>query len=420
MTTGVKIDLSRFPVFSVEPTDPDFFHDPYRAYARMHQIGGPFVWDQYGYLCFAGYEAVNSILRDRRFGREIAHVMSREEARLGEIPGHLKAFHDFEANSMLEREPPVHTRLRRLVNRAFVSRRIEALAPAIETLCLELINDFPDDAAFDLLPSYCEIIPVYVIADLLGVPRSMSPQLLDWSHKMVAMYQFNRSREIEDTAVTATAQFAEYITAIAMERREDPRDDLLTALVEAQSGGDHLSMDELVTTAILLLNAGHEATVHAIGNGVKALLENPGGTDLVLSGEKARAAAIEELLRIDPPLHLFTRYVLEDMEFQGTRLQRGQTVGLLLGAANHDPVRYARPRELDVKRGGAGHVSFGAGIHFCLGAPLARLEMDIALRVLFEREPDLCLVGKPAYADRFHFHGLEKLMVAATCAGSPG
>ena len=267
-------DLTAFPRFSALPDDPAFFNNPYPAYAAMHEIDGPFVWEEYGFPCFASHEAVNTILRDRRFGREITHIMSRDEAGLPPVPEHVKSFYAFEANSMLEREPPVHTRLRKLVSRAFVSRNIDQLAPSIRTLCRELADKFPQGEAFDLLPAYCEKIPVIVIADLLGVPRDMADQLLDWSHKMVAMYQFNRSRAVEDEAVQATSEFSDYIRGLAKARKISPTDDLLTALTIARSDGDALSMDELVTTAVLLLNAGHEATVHAIGNAVKAILEN--------------------------------------------------------------------------------------------------------------------------------------------------
>jgi len=399
------------PRLSINPSDPAFFQNPYRAYRDMHASGGIFHWEEYDHICFAGYKDVNALLRDRRFGREITHVMSREEAGLPEIPPHLETFYAFEANSMLEREPPVHTRLRKLVNRAFVSRQIELLTPEIETLCNELIEQFPTGEPFDLLPAYCEKIPVIVIADLLGVPREMADQLLDWSHKMVAMYQFNRSREIEDAAVSATREFAAYIKSLAEERRKQPKEDLLTALVQSESAGDTLSMEELVTTAILLLNAGHEATVHGIGNSVKALVETQSDTASIFRDKASTTIAVDELLRIDPPLHMFTRFVLEDLEYAGRSLKKGQSVGLLLGAANHDPAKYPKPSLLDFNRGGEGHTSFGAGIHFCLGAPLARLEMGIALPILFAKCPHIKLVGQPEYSDRYHFHGLEELKV---------
>lgn len=403
--------MSGLPAFSVRPDDPEFFQDPYPVYARMREAGPAFRWEQYGLAMFPRYAEVNAILRDRRFGREITHIMSREDAGLPPIPDHVKAFFDFEANSLLEREPPAHTRLRGLVNRAFVSRHVERLRPRIAQLAHELINEFEGARQTDLLPAFAERIPVIAIAELLGVPASMWRQLLDWSHAMVAMYQFKRTRETEDAAVTATLEFSTFMRSYADERRGDPRDDLLTRLLEAEEAGEKLTSDELVTTAILLLNAGHEATVHGIGNGVKALLENAAYEPARFADPQGGIDAADELLRFDPPLHLFTRFVLEDCEVSGVPLKRGQSVGLLLGSANRDESRYGEAGRLDFARGGAGHVGFGAGIHFCVGAPLARIEMAEAIRVLFERLPGLRLAQKPAYADRYHFHGLAGLDV---------
>ena len=412
------------PRYSARPDDPAFFQHPYPAYDEMRALGPAFVWEEYGLACFARYDSVNTLLRDRRLGREATHVMSREEAGLKPIPEHLEAFYDFESHSMLEREPPAHTRLRRLVNRAFVSRHIERLRPRITALANELIDDFENRGEVDLLPAFAEKIPVIIIAELLGVPSDMPDQLLDWSHKMVAMYQFNRSRQTEDEAVRATLEFSDFIRGYVERRRSEPGDDLITKLIEAEEKGDHLSTQELVTTSILLLNAGHEATVHGIGNAVKALLEpgleselesasGPGvDTAAIFATPESATAAADELLRFDSPLHLFTRFVLEDMEFDGVGLRRGQSIALLLGAANRDPARYPGANRLDFARGGAGHVAFGAGIHFCVGAPLARLEMATALPVLFSRLPRLRLAGKPAYAERYHFHGLAGLPVA--------
>ncbi len=363
------------PRYSVRPDDPAFFNDPYPHYARMRELGPAFVWEEYGFTAFARFAEVNAILRDRRFGREITHIMSREEAGLAPIPAHLEPFYAFESRSLLEREPPAHTRLRSLVNRAFLSRHIERLRPRIRALANELIDGFEAQRQVDLLPAFAEKIPVIVIAELLGVPMEMGDRLLDWSHKMVAMYQFNRTRQIEDEAVRATQEFSAYIRGFADARRGDPRDDLITRLLEAEEAGEKLSPDELVTTAILLLNAGHEATVHGIGNGVKALLEWGGpAKDLFDDPERGNAGA-DELLRFDPPLHVFSRFVLEDLEFAGVPLRKGQSVALLLGAANRDGQRYGNPDRLDFVRGGAGQVGFGAGIHFCIGAPLARIEM---------------------------------------------
>ncbi len=402
----------KLPRFSARPDDPGFFETPYPHYSAMRALGPAFHWEEYGLTAFANYREVNAALRDRRFGREITHVMSREAAGLSPIPEHLETFYAFEANSLLEREPPVHTRLRGLINRAFLSRHIERLRPRIRALANELIDGFETDKDVDLLTAFAEKIPVIVIAELLGVPPSMAGQLLDWSHKMVAMYQFNRTRTIENDAVKATLEFSDFMRSYANARRGDPRDDLITRLIETEEEGERLSADELTATCILLLNAGHEATVHGIGNGVKAILENGGMPPGLFGDPQAGLDGADELLRFDAPLHVFTRFVLEPMEFAGISLAKGQVVQLLLGSANRDPEKYARPDRLDFQRGGTGHVGFGAGIHFCVGAPLARIEIAEALDVLFSRLPGLYLAENPHYADRYHFHGLAALRVA--------
>jgi cytochrome P450 len=313
---------------------------------------------------------------------------------------------------MLEREPPVHTRLRGLVNRAFVSRSIERLRPEIAKLCHRLIDQMPAQDAFDLLQTYAEPIPVHVIAGLLGVDPARASDLLAWSHAMVAMYQFDRSRAVEDQAVAASQAFVAFLSDLIDERRADPRDDLISTLIEAETGGDRLTRDELISTAILLLNAGHEATVHAIGNGVAALLSHGLAPGELFSSAASKSATIEELLRFDTPLHMFTRFALEPVEIAGHRLKVGDRVGLLLAAANRDPARFSKPDVLDVQRTDPGNVSFGGGIHFCIGAPLARLELELALPILFERRPDLRLADQPVFANRYHFRGLERLLLA--------
>jgi cytochrome P450 len=398
----MNIDGTRRSV-SLDPRDPDFFNDPYPTYRRLRDETPVFKWEQYGYWCFARHADVAALLRDRRFGRQILHVMSREELGWPETPPHLKAFYDFERHSLLETEPPVHTRLRGLVNRAFLSRTIERLRPRIAELAHQLIDEFAEKREGDLLESFATPIPIFIIAELLGVPPELGPQLLQWSHDMVAMYQARRDEVVERKAVAATVAFSVFMRAYVRERRSSPGDDLLSQLIAAEMLGKSLSEDELITTAILLLNAGHEATVHAIANGVKALLETE--QDPPEFGE----GHVEELLRFDAPLHLFTRYALEDVDYEGIRLRKGETVGLLLGAANRDPARFAEPDRFSSRRTPNPHVSFGAGIHFCVGAPLARLELNVALPILFERLPGLRLAGKPRYRDSYHFHGLERL-----------
>lgn len=393
------------PRVTIDPADASFVQNTASGYMQMHALGSPFVWDAYSHVCFADFDNVSKLLRDRRFGREMpAHLKP-------DHPAHLKPFYEFEQHSMLELEPPTHTRLRRLVNRAFVSRQIAALEPWLEELTGDLLDSIEAmDAPFDLLPTFAEPIPVLAIARMLGVPQHDADRLLAWSHAMVAMYQFGRSRAVEDEAVRATQEFSFYISDIAKARQVEPRDDLISMLAHAVDAEDgaKLSHEELITTVILLLNAGHEATVHAISNGTKALLENATPAQKTDAGSES---VCEELLRFDAPLHMFTRYALEPCEVEGVAFEIGDTIGLLLGAANCDPKRFSNPYSFDPTRSDAGNVSFGGGIHFCIGAPLARMELKIALPALFARFPGLALADTPRYADRYHFHGLERLML---------
>jgi len=398
-------------LLDLDPRDPAFYNNPYPAYHAIRARSPAFFWKQYGIWCFAAHADVTALFRDKRFGRQILHVATREELGWEESPTHVKPFYDVEAHSLLELEPPDHTRLRTLINRAFVSRQVERLASRIEALAHQLIDGFERAGEIELIEAFATPIPVIVIAELLGVPTEMAPQLLDWSHKMVAMYQFGRSRKVEDQAVEATKAFVAYLKGYIIERRQKPADDLMSHLIAAEADGKKLSEDELITTCILVLNAGHEATVHAIGNGVKAILENGLDPRPLLAEQVKAEPLVEELLRFDAPLHLFTRYVLEDLDWNGITLKKGEQIGLMLGAANRDPKRFPNPDQLDPTRESNPQQSFGGGIHFCVGAPLARLEMRVALKVLFERLPGLRLEGKPVYRDAYHFHGLERLDV---------
>ncbi len=304
---------------------------------------------------------------------------------------------------MLELEPPRHTRLRGLVLRAFTSRRIAGLGPEIAALSHQLIDALPD-GRFDLLPHFAQKLPVIVIARLLGVPDAHADQLLTWSNAMVAMYQAGRTRAAEDAAARAASDFAAFLQAHIDARRSDPRDDLLTHLIAAEEAGETLSTQELISTCILLLNAGHEATVHTLGNGVACLLQH-GVTPTAGTAE----AISEEILRYDPPLHIFTRIAYEEVELFGHTFRRGDVVALLLGSANRDAAIWQNPERFDPTRDRAAHTSFGGGLHFCVGAPLARLELQTALPILFARMPKLRLAARPCYANSYHFHGLAEL-----------
>lgn len=394
--------------FAQDPTDPAFVQDPYPFYDRLRAAGNLAFWEDYALPCAVSHAAVQALLRDRRFGRELPPELARP------VPPHLAPFQAVESHSMLELEPPRHTRLRGQVLRAFTSRRIAALEPEIAALTHELIDRFPDGPV-DLLPAFCQPLPVIVICRLLGVPEEMAPQLLQWSNAMVAMYQARRDRAVEDAAASAAAGFADYLRGYVAQRRRSPGDDLISQLITAETSGDALSEDELIATCILLLNAGHEATVHTMGNGIKLLLE----TGTRIAAENA-AQVTEEILRFDPPLHMFTRYVYEDVTLFGHRFRRGDQVALLLAAANRDPAQWPDPHGFDPARPPLPNASFGAGLHFCIGAPLARLELATALPILFARLPDLRLTRQPRYANLYHFHGLQALEVTSRAMGRQG
>jgi unspecific monooxygenase len=294
------------------------------------------------------------------------------------------------------------------VLRAFTSRRIAALQPEIEALTHQLIDALPD-GPFDLLKHFGQKLPVVIIARLLGVPEAMSDDLLRWSNAMVGMYMAGRTRDTEDRAVAATEAFVAFMRSYVEARRTDPRDDLITHLIAAEEAGEKLTTDELITTCILLLNAGHEATVHTIGNGVKTLLE----TGNTITEDTAETCS-EEIFRFDPALHMFTRWAYEDIEVMGHTFHRGDQVGLLLAAANRDAGVWEDPQKFRPNRPVKPNVTFGAGLHFCVGAPLARLELQTALPILFQRLPKLHLTEAPTYGNVYHFHGLTRLMVAKT------
>jgi cytochrome P450 len=387
---------------SQSPTDLAFVQNPYPFYERARAVGPFFHWQDYKLTCTGNAAAVNAIFRDRRFGRELVELLP--------VPDHLAPFYAVEAHSMLELEPPRHTRLRSLVLRAFTSRRIAALAPEIEALCHQLIDGFPA-GPFDLLQHYGTRVPVIIIARLLGVPEDRSDDLLRWSNAIVGMYMAGRTRATEDRAVAATEAFVAFLRGYIEARRKAPADDLITHLIAAEEAGERLTTDELISTCILLLNAGHEATVHTIGNGVKALLE--AGTPRDALSRDGVEGTVEEILRFDPPLHMFTRWAYEDIDVMGHTFHRGDQVALLLAAANRDPGVWEDADRFDPLRPVKPNASFGAGLHFCVGAPLARLELQIALPVLFQRLPGLRLVEPPDYADVYHFHGLKRLLVAS-------
>lgn len=404
----LKIDAASRRV-SLDGRDPAFYSDPNRVYAALHASCPTFYWEEQKQWFFTGYDHVNGLLRDRRFGRQILHIATREELGMPDPCPHTRHFDAAEAHSLLELEPPEHTRLRTLVNRAFVSRHVEKMKPEIDLLANGLIDAFERDGRTELLSSFADIVPVTMIARMIGIPEEMGPQLLKWSHDYVGMYMFKRSRADEEAADRAAQEFSDYVRGMIAERRSNPRDDLLTHMIHTEHKGQFLTEDELVSTTIVLLNAGHEATVHQIGNSVRIILESGLSTVEMFRDEAATERAVEETLRICAPVHIFQRWCLEPADIDGISFKRGDKVSMILAAANLDPLKFTDPLTFKPERNEAPNLSFGAGIHFCIGAPLARLELNIVLPLLFKRLPSLKLAARPKVKDVYHFHGLERL-----------
>ena len=387
--------------FSQSPLEGPFVQYPYSFYEKISVGGDLIFWEDYDLVFAISHRAVNYFLRDRKWGREVP------EEKKCPYSDHLAPFLKMEENSLLEMDPPRHTKLRKLVAKAFTTSSIAKLEPEIEQIVRDILVNLTHDE-IELQKNFSEKVPVLVIAKLLGVDASMASQLLRWSHDIVAMYQANRDLEKEIQAGKASAEFTEYMISIINYRKTHPGQDLISGLLEAEIDGEKLSMDEMVSTCILLLNAGHEATAFALGNGIKAIIEE----DIAipkLANPKFVPKVVEEILRFDPPLHIFERYAKEDVDIFDYSFKKGQEVGLLLAAANRDPKAFLNPNHFDPDRETPGHVSLGAGVHFCVGAPLARMEMRIALKELFTHFPNLKLTRKPVYSDRYHFHGFNEL-----------
>jgi cytochrome P450 len=404
---------SSSPHAALDLTEPGFVDDPYPALAALRETA-PVLWHEpTGQWLAVSYAAANAVLRDRRFGRLWTDKEPAAE---------FEPFNSLHRNQMMENEPPVHTRLRSLVAGAFARGHVERLRPRVAELTEQLL-DAADPAGFDLIADYAEPLPVAVIAELLGIPAADQHLLRPWSADIVAMYEYEyeRAGTVGPRAVSAAAEFTAYMQELAERRRREPQEDLVSHLVAAEDEGHTLSGDELVASAILLLNAGHEASVNAFGNGMVALLHDPAQLALVSAGvddADVVAGSIEEMIRYDAPLQLFERtakedVVLGDPSAGGVAVTAGAKVAALLGAANRDPAQFADPDVLDVTRRPNPHIGFGAGLHHCLGAPLARMELQISLPTLLRRCPELHLAGDPVRRQTFVLRGYRSVPVAS-------
>jgi cytochrome P450 len=318
---------------------------------------------------------------------------------------------------MLDREPPDHTRLRRLVSKAFTPATVEGLRPRIEAIVERLVDDALEAGEFDLIEDVAEPLPVTVIAELLGVPEADRHLLRPWSADICLMYELNPPEESQRKAVAASIEFSEYLRDLARDRRVRPGDDLISGLALVADAGETLTEDELVGTCALLLNAGHEASVNGTGNAWWTLFRHPDALSELRANPSLVPTAIEELLRFDTPLPMFERWVLEDVELYGVRIERGAEIALQFASANRDPEAMERPDELVLDRRPNPYLSFGAGIHYCLGAPLAKLEIGILFDALLRRMPGLALVSAPEWKPTFVLRGLRSLPVTAGRGG---
>ncbi len=391
-----------------DPSDRDFQHNPYPVYDQLRNSTPTFYWEPWKLWFFTRFEDVNTLLRDRRLGRTMEHILPPEQRR--KSPAAIEPFSKLGRHSMFDKEPPEHTRLRGLVHKVFTPRRVDGMREQITSITNGLLDAVIEKGHIEVLEDFAVPLPVNVISELLGVPEADRHLLRPWSNNIVAMYELGHTPEQEKLAVESSAAFADYLRHLANQRRANPQDDLITALVQVEEAGERLTMDEFISTCVLLLNAGHEATVNVLGNGLWALLQNPDQLQQLVHNPALIPTAVEELMRFDTPLQLFRRWVLEDIEYNGQHFKQGDELGLMFGAANRDPARFTQPNTLDIRREDNPHISFGGGVHYCLGAPLARLELQIAYQTLLSRLPNLRLAGDaPIFKDAYVIRGLRDL-----------
>jgi cytochrome P450 len=403
-------------VLRFDPSGPKFLENPYTTLNQLRE-GARVFYDEGRERWFVTrHEDVRACLRDKRLGRNFRHVMSEQEIGLPPLDPRWQAFWDVERWSLLWLEPPDHTRIRRLVAAAFTPRSVEALRRPAHDLAGGLLEPLAEAGAMELLYDFAQPYSIAVICRLLGVPLDRHRDLLDWSHRMVKMYELDVPVEAALEANRAAEEFHAYVRELIRDRRAKRSDDMVSALVEARVDGSRLSDDEIVSTVIVLLNAGHEATVNTLGNGMLAFGRHPEQWKRVVSGEVTAQNASEEMIRFDPPLQLFERWVLaDDFRIGDQAIPRGAKISLLFGAANRDPRAFDRPDEFDPARvDAAQHIGFGGGIHVCIGAPLARIELQASINVMRRWWPDFQLVEEPRRTGAFVIWGLEGLRLART------
>ncbi|MFK8026363.1 MAG: cytochrome P450 [Ilumatobacter sp.] len=389
-----------------DPTDQAFLDDPYPVLDELREAT-PIAWNEATQQWFVTrFSDVADVLRDRRLG----HASRDPEAATGTG---WPSFDDHERYSLLSLDPPDHTRLRRLLTKVFTPSAVQALRPDVEQLSNELFDSCAEQDQFDVIADYAQPFSVAVICAMLGVPRSDTGLLLDWSHRIVKMYELDTPDDVASSADQAAADYIAYTRELIAQKRSSPDGLLISQLVAVEEDGDVLTEDEIVSTAMVVMEAGHEATVNALGNGTRSLMHHREQWQRLVANDVDAKTAIEELLRYDSPLQLFERTVQQaDVEIAGQPVAVGDRVAVLFGSAQRDPRRFEHPGSFDVGRGDTGHIGFGGGVHFCIGAPLARQELEVSLGAMVERFPNLELVEEPVRLPAFVIRGLRSVSVA--------
>jgi cytochrome P450 len=389
-----------------EPYSEGFAANPYAVYAALRERSPVFHSAEFGMTFLARYRDIFRALTDRRLGRA-----PPEDDRPARRPPPMPNYDRFVRVNLLETEGETHARLRRLLAPALSPRRIAGLESRAQRIVDELVGRLLPGSEIDFIAEVAEPLPVTMISELLGWPPGERQRLRPWSADIVRLYEKDATESDALRAETACTEFAAMLYALTAERKAAPAGDFISALaaLEDQPGG--LARDELVSSCMLLLNAGHEATVNAAGNGLLALLRHPGEMERLRGNPSLAESAIEEMLRYDAPLHLFHRFAYEDMAIGGQQVARGARVGLLYGSANRDPEMFDAPDTFDIGRSPNRHLAFGAATHFCLGAPLARLELRTLFTVLLRATRRIELCEEPQYHPGLVFRGLKRLMI---------
>ena len=409
------------PELHLPTENKNFIKNPYPTFEEFRSRT-PIFWDEINNLLFVTrHKDVRNIQTSKIFGTTHSHIENFEsDVQSSNVPltyvGYKRSekyesydyFWKSEQFSLLNLEGELHKELRGLVAKAFLPRSVQKLLPFMEEKSMELLGK-KNESNFDLLKDYAQPYSISIIGELLGVPTSDHAKFLDWSHKIVKMYDFKVTDIDAINAENAAKDFFDYAQDLLDRRRVNPEDDMITRLSQVSENDVRLTDHQIICTIILLLNAGHEATVNTLGNGFYGLLSNQKTYEQVIKESSTMTDVVEELIRWDSPLQFFQRYVLEDTEIENYKIPKGSKVAILLGSANRDPEVFDKPSELNFNRENKDHSSWGGGIHFCIGAHLARLELEVSFKHLLKQ--NLSLEMEPERTGAFGIRGYENLMV---------